>query len=151
MENTHARFEATAELMAAALARLGVDARVGEVPREYCPGAYSVNAGGRRKLVGVGQRVIARAAHVGGVIIVAQSERVRAVLEPVYRALGLDWDPATAGAATSDNARPAVGARPRRYRASPTREPDPLLPKRLLSPRHIGGQATRTRDRSRRS
>ncbi len=98
MENTHARFEATAELMAAALARLGVDARVGEVPREYCPGAYSVNAGGRRKLVGVGQRVIARAAHVGGVIIVAQSERVRAVLEPVYRALGLDWDPATAGA-----------------------------------------------------
>jgi len=28
----------------------------------------------------------------------AQSERVRAVLEPVYRALGLDWDPATAGA-----------------------------------------------------
>lgn len=98
MESTHARFEATAELMAAALARLGVDARVGKVPREYCPGAYSVNAGGRRKLMGVGQRVIARAAHVGGVVVVAKGDRVRGVLEPVYRALRLDWDPATAGA-----------------------------------------------------
>jgi octanoyl-[GcvH]:protein N-octanoyltransferase len=104
MDNTHARFEATAELMAAALARLGVEARVGEIPREYCPGAYSVNAGGRRKLMGVGQRVIARAAHVGGVVVVAQGERVRAVLEPVYRALGLDWDPATAGAVSDESA-----------------------------------------------
>src|SRR5918996_345664 len=49
----HARFEATAALLARALARLGVDARVGEVPGEYCPGGYSVNAGGKRKLAGI--------------------------------------------------------------------------------------------------
>ena len=40
------------------LGRLGVDARVGEVPGEYCPGAFSVNARGRIKLAGVGQRLI---------------------------------------------------------------------------------------------
>lgn len=40
---TGERFEAMAELVAAALRRLGVDARIGEVPREYCPGRWSVN------------------------------------------------------------------------------------------------------------
>ncbi len=81
----------------AALGGLGVDARVGEVPREYCPGAWSVNAGGRTKLVGIGQRLIAGAAHRGAVVVVGGSERIRGVLVPVYDALGLDWDPATAG------------------------------------------------------
>jgi len=92
------RFDALAEIVAAALRRLGVDARVGEVPGEYCPGEHSVNARGRVKLMGVGQRVVRGAAHVGGVIVVAGSGRVRAVLEPVYGALGLPFDPATAGA-----------------------------------------------------
>ena len=40
------RFEEVAGAIAAALASLGVDARVGEVPGEYCPGAWSVNARG---------------------------------------------------------------------------------------------------------
>ena len=96
-EGTHARFEDTASLMARALARLGVDARVGEVAGEYCPGAYSVNARGARKLMGVGQRVVAGAAHVGGVVVVRETQRVRGVLQPVYAALGLDWDPAVTG------------------------------------------------------
>jgi octanoyl-[GcvH]:protein N-octanoyltransferase len=101
----HARFEATAELIAAALGSLGVDARVGEVPREYCPGRWSVNAGGARKLAGIGQRVIAGGAHVGTVLVVEDAEAIRRVLEPVYSALELDWDPATAGAA-ADEAHP---------------------------------------------
>jgi hypothetical protein len=46
----------------------------------------------------VGQRVVRGAAHVGGVIVVEGSARVRAVLEPVYAAMGLAFDPATAGA-----------------------------------------------------
>ncbi len=91
------RFEATAELIASALRRLGVDARVGEVAGEYCPGAHSVNAGGARKLVGLGQRLVAGAAHVGGVVVVEGADRVRDVLVPVYAALGLDWDPDTTG------------------------------------------------------
>jgi len=93
-----ARFERVSQLVARALRRLGVDARVGEVPGAYCPGDYSVNAGGRLKLMGVGQRVVRGAAHVGGVIVVGRSDRVRLPLEPVYAALGLDYDPATTGA-----------------------------------------------------
>ncbi|MEB2346259.1 MAG: lipoate--protein ligase family protein [Deltaproteobacteria bacterium] len=92
------RFEAVAGWVAAALRRLGVDARVGEVPGEYCPGAHSVNARGRVKLMGVGQRVVRGAAHVGGVVVVGGSGRVRGVLGPVYAALGLPFDPVSAGA-----------------------------------------------------
>jgi octanoyl-[GcvH]:protein N-octanoyltransferase len=91
------RFQETAEIMAAAFRTLGVDARIGEVPGEYCPGAHSVNARGRTKLMGVGQRIVQRAAHVGGVVVVGESVRIRDVLLPVNAALGLAWDPATAG------------------------------------------------------
>jgi lipoate-protein ligase A len=92
------RFDLLAAIVASALRRLGVDARVGEVPGEYCPGEHSVNARGRVKLMGVGQRVVRGAAHVGGVIVVQGSARVRAVLAPVYAALGEPFDPETAGA-----------------------------------------------------
>jgi octanoyl-[GcvH]:protein N-octanoyltransferase len=100
--STQARFEEVAELARAALAGLGIDARIGEVPGEYCPGAFSVNAGGRSKLVGIGQRIIAGGAHVGAVVVVTGSELVRGVLDPVYAALELDWDPATAGAVADE-------------------------------------------------
>ena len=93
-----ARFEESAELVTRALRRLGVDARVGEVPGEYCPGRFSVNAAGTRKLAGIGQRVIAGGAHVGTVIVAEDGASIRRVLEPVYAALRLDWDPATVGA-----------------------------------------------------
>jgi lipoate-protein ligase A len=92
------RFEATAGLIARGLRALGVDARVGEVAGEYCPGRWSVNAGGARKLAGIGQRVIGGGSHTGAVIVVGGAALVRDGLEPVYRALGLDWDPATVGA-----------------------------------------------------
>ena len=96
--NIRARFARTAEWVARALRRLGVDARVGEVPGAYCPGDWSVNARGARKLMGVGQRVVRGAAHTGGVIVVGRSDRVRAVLAPVYDALDFTFDPESAGA-----------------------------------------------------
>jgi octanoyl-[GcvH]:protein N-octanoyltransferase len=92
-----ARFQDLAEIVASALRDLGVVAMIGEVPGEYCPGAYSVNARGRTKLMGVGQRLDRRAAHVGGVIVVSAADRITPVLVPVYAALGLDWDPRTVG------------------------------------------------------
>ena len=92
-----ARFEEIARIVAEAFRGLGIDARVGAVPGEYCPGDHSVNARGRTKLMGVGQRIVAHAAHVGGVAVVSESDRVRSVLIPVYRALGLEWDPDTVG------------------------------------------------------
>lgn len=96
-EGIRPRFELLADIMVEAIRSHGIDARVGEVPGEYCPGEHSVNARGRTKLMGVGQRVVAGAAHVGGVIVVSGTDRVREVLLPVYAALGLDWDPATVG------------------------------------------------------
>jgi octanoyl-[GcvH]:protein N-octanoyltransferase len=91
------RFQELAQIVAGALRALGVDARIGEVPGEYCPGAHSVNARGRTKLVGVGQRIVQRAAHVGGVVVVGESDRIRDVLVPVNEALALNWDPGTVG------------------------------------------------------
>ena len=94
---TRSRFEQMADPLTAALRRLGVDARVGEVPGEYCPGAWSVNARGAAKLVGIGQRLVAGGAHVGCVIVVSGAQRMRELLVAVYEALELDWDPATVG------------------------------------------------------
>jgi lipoate-protein ligase A len=98
------RFAEAAEAVAAALCALGVDARVGEVPGEYCPGSHSVNARGVVKLMGVGQRVIRGAAHVGGVVVAGGSERLRAVLGPVYAALALPFDPEALGSVEDERA-----------------------------------------------
>ena len=101
-KRTYARFEEMAEVIACALQGLGVDARVGEVPGEYCPGAYSVNARGRVKLAGIGQRMIRAGAHLGGVIVASGGEEVTGVLIPVYRALELDWNPETSGSVAQE-------------------------------------------------
>ncbi len=95
-EDVNERFRWSSELIAGALRQLGVPARIGEIPGEYCPGEYSINAVGK-KVVGIGQRLINGAAHVGGVIVVDDGQRIAEVLDPVYRALGLSWDPKTAG------------------------------------------------------
>jgi octanoyl-[GcvH]:protein N-octanoyltransferase len=94
---THDRFRRVADMIERALTVIGVDARVGEVPGEYCPGEYSINARGRTKLVGLGQRIIKGGSHIGGMIVVGEGARIRDVLIPVYDALGLAWDPATSG------------------------------------------------------
>ncbi len=96
------RFDQIAGRVARALRALGVDARVGEVPGEYCPGSHSVSAGGRTKLMGVGQRLISGGAHVGGVIVVEGADRVRDILTSVYRAMGLDWNPCATGAVADE-------------------------------------------------
>lgn len=94
-----ARFACAAGAIVEALQSLGVDAQVGAVPGEYCPGAFSVNAGGRIKLAGLAQRLSRGAAYLGGVIVVTGGGRIRQVLTAVYESLGLPWNPASAGAA----------------------------------------------------
>jgi len=96
------RFEEASGWIERSLKRLGVDARVGEVKGEYCPGGYSVNARGEKKLAGIGQKLIKRGGHLGGVLVVENGARVRGVLVPVYQALGLDWNPSTAGAVSDE-------------------------------------------------
>jgi len=91
------RFATLADLMVRSFARLGVEAAVGEVPGEYCPGEFSVHHGGRLKLMGVGQRLARGAAHVGGIVVVDRADLVRRVLTGVYAALELPWRPETTG------------------------------------------------------
>ncbi|WP_028280943.1 lipoate--protein ligase [Arthrobacter sp. H5] len=95
------RFSLLGALLAEALRRVGVDAAVGEIPGEYCPGEFSVHGNGataQLKLVGTAQRVIAGAWLFSSVIVVENSAPIRAVLEATYAALDLNWDPLTAGA-----------------------------------------------------
>jgi lipoate-protein ligase A len=96
------RFADEAEGQAGALRGLGVDARVGEVPGEYCPGEFSVNARGQSKLIGAAQRIIRGAWLFSSVVVVDGSARLRAVLEDVYAELGFDWNPASAGAVADE-------------------------------------------------
>lgn len=105
---TEARFRELAALLRDALRDLDVDARIGEIPGEYCPGAWSVNARGATKLAGTGQRLIAGGAHRGAVLVVGASRLVREALVPTYAALGLDWDPATAGSVEDEVGRVGV-------------------------------------------
>jgi len=92
------RFELLGALMVRAFARLGVEAAIGEIPGEYCPGRYSVHHGAHRKVMGVGQRLAQKAAHVGGVIVVDGAAAINDVLGPVYGALEVEFDPTATGA-----------------------------------------------------
>ncbi|HUJ35431.1 MAG TPA: hypothetical protein VLW51_09485 [Solirubrobacteraceae bacterium] len=102
MVGIQARFSGEAELQAQALRSLGVDARVGEVPGEYCPGEFSVNARGRVKLIGAAQRIVRGAWLLSSVVVVDGALGLRAVLEDVYAALGLEWDPETTGSVAGE-------------------------------------------------
>ncbi|GAB3557820.1 lipoate--protein ligase family protein [Spelaeicoccus albus] len=95
---TQDRFAEFAELYRRALASLGVDARTGEIPGEYCAGEHSVNGAGTVKLVGTAQRIVSNAWLFSSVVVVADSAPIRSVLIDVYTALGLEWAPSTAGA-----------------------------------------------------
>lgn len=101
------RFEAFANLILGALRSAGVDAGIGPVPGEYCPGEFSIHDGAGHKLVGTAQRLVRGAWLFGTVIVVQDPEPLRSVLDAVYAALGLDWDPASVGAVSG--AAPGVG------------------------------------------
>lgn len=90
-------FREVGEALADALRGLGVDARVGDVPGEYCPGEFSINARGVVKLIGTSQRAVRGARLLSGMLPLAGVERFADVLVAVNAALGLDWDPATFG------------------------------------------------------
>jgi octanoyl-[GcvH]:protein N-octanoyltransferase len=92
------RFEAQSALLRGVLAALGADARIGELPGEYCAGAHSINLGGRIKVVGIAQRAIRHGALTTAVVVVGGGDRLRATIADVYGALALAVDPARAGA-----------------------------------------------------
>jgi octanoyl-[GcvH]:protein N-octanoyltransferase len=82
-------FALNAASHAAVLRGLGeVDAWVGEVDGEYCPGEYSINIGGQVKVVGSAQRITGTGALFSTVVQVELSDDVRAVIVAVSDALG---------------------------------------------------------------
>ncbi|GAA4262756.1 lipoate--protein ligase family protein [Dactylosporangium darangshiense] len=98
-DGTAERFRRFAALHAAVLSGFGIDARIGAVPGEYCPGDYSVNLAGTRKIVGSAQRVTRDGWLFSSVVQVTGAALLREPLVAAYAALGYDFDPATAGAA----------------------------------------------------
>ena len=142
-ERTEQRFREWSGLLRDAFTDLGADARIGAVPGEYCPGEYSVNAEGRIKLAGVGQRMIRGAAHIGFVILVSGAGLVAEVLGPVYRELGLEFRPESVG--SLEQVLPGIGrseveaALLSRLNAVAEMEPVELDPVTLEEARSRGG------------
>jgi lipoate-protein ligase A len=95
-------FRETGDALAAAMRGLGADARVGDVPGEYCPGEFSINARGAVKLIGTSQRAIRGARLLSGTLPLRSVERFTDVLLAVNAALELDWDPATFGSLAAE-------------------------------------------------
>ena len=88
-----ARFAAAAAALTEGLRELGVDARPGAVPGEYCPGEFSVNARGATKLIGTAQRLTRHGYLFSVVVLVGGTEPVRAVLAATYPRLGWNGTP----------------------------------------------------------
>ncbi|MCW3046525.1 MAG: lipoate--protein ligase family protein [Solirubrobacterales bacterium] len=96
-EGVRERFDAMAAAVADVVRGLGLDARVGAVPGEYCPGEHSVNIAGALKVAGAAQRVVRGAAMVSVVLVVGSGGRLREAVARIYEALELPVDPAVTG------------------------------------------------------
>ncbi|HEU4515207.1 MAG TPA: lipoate--protein ligase family protein [Nocardioidaceae bacterium] len=91
------RFGEFGELWTGMLSALGVDARIGEVPGEYCPGSHSINARGVVKLVGTAQRMVRGAWLFSAVLVFGDAAVLRPLLGEVYGHLDLPFDVASVG------------------------------------------------------
>lgn len=92
------RFVLLGDAIASALRGLGVDARLGPVPGEYCDGKFSVNDAGRAKLAGTGQRIVGGGYLFSAVVMVRSSVAITQALTEAYGLLGLDFAPESVGA-----------------------------------------------------
>lgn len=92
-----ARFLGFGNALVDVLRGLGVAARLGAVPGEYCPGAHSVNARGEAKLVGTAQRILRRSWLFASLIVVGDADELRGVLRQVYGHLGQPFDERSVG------------------------------------------------------
>jgi lipoate-protein ligase A len=88
------RYEALAAMVLDALARLGIEARIGELSGEWCAGTWSVLAGDG-KVGGLAQRVIRGGAWAEAAVVVTGVPALRDALDRVHGALGLTWRPET--------------------------------------------------------
>jgi len=86
-----------------ALRELGADVEPGEPPASYCPGSHSVRVVDGGKVAGLAQRVRTDVVLVSGCLAVdaADEPDLAGVLEPVYDALDVEFDPESVGSVAS--------------------------------------------------
>lgn len=91
------RYRGITSLLQRAIESVGVGARRGEPDAAFCPGQHSLQRGG--KIAGIAQRVRREAALVGGCVTVraADEGEIAAVLDSVYGALDVPFDPRSVG------------------------------------------------------
>lgn len=77
------------------LTSVGVPVRRGEPPDSFCPGSHSLQAAG--KLAGLAQRVRQDVALTAGIVVVRDHGPIATVLDRVYNALGVPFDPESVG------------------------------------------------------
>ncbi|UTF55078.1 lipoate--protein ligase family protein [Natronosalvus rutilus] len=97
---TDERYERLTADVESALTDLGVEPVRGEPDDSFCPGAHSLSlevGGSLRKVVGIAQRVTSDAALVSGILLVEATDELRGVLEAVYAALEVPFDPKSVG------------------------------------------------------
>ena len=88
------RYDEAANLVLSAFSRMGLQAEVGEVRDEFCPGDHSIRVGSWRdgsKVVGIAQRITRRATSVGGIVLVSGERELEHVLKRVYDAMSLPF------------------------------------------------------------
>jgi lipoate-protein ligase A len=95
--NVCERFEEISLRVKDTFSSMGIDAHIGEINGEYCPGKYSVNARRKSKIMGVGQRLAKYASHIGGVINITNSKLTQTILTKIYKDLDYEWIPTTVG------------------------------------------------------
>ncbi|MFM6980401.1 MAG: biotin/lipoate A/B protein ligase family protein [Micrococcales bacterium] len=88
-------FKEVGSVLVAMLRAFKIDARLGEVPGEYCPGKFSINARDEVKLIGTSQRAMPGARLVSGSLLLTNTDETREVLTQIYAAMNFDWNPAT--------------------------------------------------------
>ena len=93
----HERFKLFSGAIVAGLRALSIDARIGALAGEYCPGDFSVNGEGRIKLAGLAQRVMKHGYHIGAVISVLRSAKAKAAIAEAYDFLNMPFAPSTFG------------------------------------------------------
>ncbi len=90
LEQSAARYRVVAELIIEALQALAVEAELGEVAGEWCPGAWSVR-GPSGKLAGLAQRVVRGGAWCEALIVIERPPELRALSQRVHATLGIAW------------------------------------------------------------
>ena len=97
---TDERYERLTGDVANALEELGVGLERGEPDDSFCPGAHSLStadAAEFQKVAGIAQRVRQDAALVSGILVVDGREELATLLEGVYGALEVPFDPESVG------------------------------------------------------